>query len=69
MDTFDNDQLLQYAQCIRSKNNISRISKEMKNYSFEVNSHIMINGLTYHGSLKPKNVFEAVCGSFLESPK
>lgn len=32
-------------------------------------THIMINGMTYHGTIKPEFVFEAICGAFTESPK
>jgi len=29
----------------------------------------MINGMTYHGTIKPEFVFEAICGAFTTSPK
>lgn len=33
----------------------------MKNFT---GTHIMINGMTYHGTIKPEFVFEAICGAF-----
>ena len=32
-------------------------------------THLMINGMTYHGTVKPEFVFEAICGAFTVSPK
>ena len=40
--------------------------KKIKNSSI---SHIMINSILYHGSIKPENVFEAICGAFIRSPE
>lgn len=45
------------------------ISHQIKNQNTSMTtSHIMINNSTYHGSLRPENVFEAICGAFLSSP-
>ena len=34
-----------------------------------INTHLLINKTTYTGTIKPENVFEAICGAFIESPK
>lgn len=43
--------------------------KSMKVDNRNTSSFIMINGKTYHGSMKPENVFEAICGAFETSPQ
>ena len=32
-------------------------------------SHLLINGKTFHGSVNPEAVFEAICGAYASSPK
>ena len=40
----------------------------MKLESTHSNSFLTINQKTYFGSIKPENVFEAICGAYLSSP-
>lgn len=53
------------------KRNISMVPKIKKDLEQDnkLNNHLMINGMTYHGTIKPEFVFEAICGSFIVSPK
>lgn len=42
--------------------------KSMKTLKKNTKSYLMINNRLYHGSIKPENVFEAICGAFIKSP-
>lgn len=48
---------------------IATTIKNMKIDNRNTASFIMINEKTYNGSIKPENVFEAICGAFVKSPK
>lgn len=58
-----------YQKCFsRQERNIPSIEKKMAEAG-QSGTHIMINGMTYHGTIKPEFVFEAICGAFNVSPK
>ncbi len=55
--------------CLDShKYKLGNVIKNMKPLKNGRSSYLMINGNTYHGSIKPENVFEAICGAFSTSP-
>ena len=68
--SLDKNSVSKFENClsIQNKKLKSKI-KIIKQRKADIRSHIMINNLTYHGSLKPENVFEAICGAFLTSPE
>lgn len=51
-----------------SKSDLNEIQKLIKPETKKSRSHIVVNGRMFHGSLKPENVFEAICGAFIKSP-
>lgn len=67
--TFDKTFMHSFTQCkyINSKN-LDKMKETQKELSIEKSSFIQLNNKIYHGSLKPVNVFEAVCGGFVSSP-
>ncbi len=70
IQSLDKSSINSYDSCYKGfENSVEQKFEEMKNRKADIVSHIMINQMTYHGSLKPENVFEAICGAFLESPE
>ncbi len=57
-----------FQRCVAKDNSQDLVKAQMKKLKENSISHLMINMMTYHGSLKPENVFEAICGAFLTSP-
>ena len=67
--SLDSQTLANYKTCFKSKqSSIKKIQTELESDQNQ-NTHIMINKSTYHGTIKPENVFEAICGAFNVSPK
>jgi hypothetical protein len=67
--SFDAKDYGHWSECYsRSEKNIEAIKLDMKSSSVNTHSFISINKMLYHGSMKPENVFEAVCGAFITSP-
>lgn len=66
---FDKTFMHSFTQCksINSKS-LSKMKENQKDLTVEKSSFIQLNKSIYHGSLKPVNVFEAVCGGFVYSP-
>ena len=59
-----------YKRCYNTFNinKLNKLKDDLRDGKKIKKSTIVINGYTYLGSIKPENVFEAMCGSFLESP-
>ena len=69
VNAFDKTFVRQYSTCFKiNKSRIDSVKKEQSQESAEKSSFLKINGFVYHGSIRPMNVFEAVCGGFMESP-
>lgn len=70
VQSLDKNSVNKFEKCYSvQKNGVLKMIKAIKGRKADVVSHLMINNLTYHGSLKPENVFEAICGAFLTSPE
>lgn len=54
-------------KCIDSTS-VKTIMSTMKERSEHSKSYLTINHKVYHGSFRPNNLFEAVCGAFVKSP-
>lgn len=59
-----------FDQCSNNlnKTTLDTIGSKMKELKPSSKSYLIINHKLYHGSIKPENVFEAVCGGFIKSP-
>lgn len=69
VNTFDRSFNQSYSQCKSiNKNNMLNIKSEQKDLTIEKTSFLQLNKSIYHGSVRPNNVFEAICGGFVESP-
>lgn len=59
----------QYTTCFGlNKSKIASVKAKQTAQTPDKSSFLRINGSVYHGSIRPLNVFEAVCGGFVESP-
>ena len=70
INSVSKNMFVNYGKCynsfnIKKLNNIKTSLKDGKNIK---KSSILINNFTYLGTIKPTNVFEAMCGGFLQSP-
>ena len=48
---------------------LRKFQKEWMEYGTLMYPALVINKMTFHGSLTPQNAFEAICASFNEEPK
>jgi len=68
--SYDAKDFLKFDQCYKRKlGDIETVKEKMKAATANSHSYLSINNMLYHGSLKPENVFEAVCGAFIKSPE
>lgn len=68
--SLDRRAYLNFEKCANEITNskIESTRKSMKEAKRNSKSYLVINKKLYHGSIKPENVFEAICGAFLKSP-
>ena len=68
--SLDRKAFLNFERCVSNltESDIAAVGKQMKQQKRNSRSHLMINDKLYHGSIKPENVFEAICGAFIKSP-
>ena len=68
--SLDRRAYLNFERCFNniSQKDIQETQKNMKTLKRNSKSHLLINDKLYHGSIKPENVFEAICGAFIKSP-
>ena len=69
VNTFDKTFVRQYNTCFKiNQSRVDKVKKTQTTASPDRSSFLRINGSVYHGTIRPVNVFEAVCGGFVESP-
>jgi hypothetical protein len=69
VSAFDKTFVRQYSTCFKIRESqLESVKSAQSPESSEKSSFVKINGFVYHGSIRPMNVFEAVCGGFMESP-
>lgn len=67
--SFDRKDNIKFEHCVEAKlKGLEAVKAEMKLAGPGSRSFLAVNRMQYNGSLKPENVFEAVCGGFLKSP-
>lgn len=68
--SLDRRTYLNFEKCVNdlSQKDVETVKSTMREFKRNSKSHIVVNNKLYHGSIKPENVFEAVCGAFLKSP-
>ncbi len=67
--SFDAKDFMKFEQCYKRKvGDIENVKNKMKPATSSTHSYLAVNNMLYQGSLKPENVFEAVCGAFTKSP-
>ena len=66
----ENKYVLEHRRCLQAKEDLSLFYDAMvhNNKGFGKGSYIYINSKGFHGSMKPDNLFEAVCNGFTHSP-
>lgn len=64
---FDQSLMSSFKSCV-GKINEKSLLDSVKTRSLHSKGYITINGFVYHGSYKPENLFEAICGAFVHSP-
>lgn len=69
VNTFDRTFTHQYSVCFKmAQSSLEKVKNGLIAQSPDKASYVRINGSVYHGSIRPINIFEAVCGGFVESP-
>ena len=69
INTFDRTFVRQYSTCFKiNQTRVEAVKSTQSSESPDKSSFLRINGSVYHGTIRPVNVFEAVCGGFIESP-
>lgn len=68
--SYDAKDFMKFEQCYKRKvGDIETVKSAMKTATPGTHSYLSINNMLYHGSVKPENVFEAICGAFTKSPE
>lgn len=67
----ENKYVLKHKRCLQEKEDLSRFYNSMvhNNANSNKSSYIYINSNNFYGSMRPENIFEAVCNGFTHSPE
>lgn len=69
VQTFDSSLIQDYKRCKKLwSGSLSKVKATQVSETSGQSPYVSINGIVYHGALRPVNIFEAVCAGFMVSP-
>lgn len=70
VDAVENKYIASARKCVQRNDPLPFLSMSSIHNAVQTKaSYIHVNGKTFHGSMKPENLFEAVCGAFTHAPE